>query len=471
MSKLILSHNFSVDIVEYASRANAILGIRDSGKTYTATMIAEQLLDAKIPIFAFDPIGRWRFLRWPGTGKNGRGFPIVIAGGKAPDLPLTRDNAAKIVRQALKANVSVVFDLYSVNMTKADWRAIVLASIETIMFESEGHGLRHVILEEAAEFIPQHVRDGLTYSAVEKLARMGGNVGVGITLINQRAEEVNKAVLELCDNLLLHRQRGKNSLVSLAKWLDAGNVKPPKQITESLAELATGKCWAWFRDEGKPKLITVAKKLSFDPNRRELALARDVAANPLSTDVSAFVEQMKAALEGRKAIVVKNTVGVALPASSNTVSAKPKEAQVDEKEARALRAANEDLKKQVADLLRKLSALANPGAPAPAAAGESFAIDLTVQKPEISLRHVPKVIKMDTEKQSGLLAKMITEGWFDEMKDGKSVIAELKRRGRAVHPTNVLRDLNKLAEMGFLTKEAGGYQAAADMKINIEEAA
>jgi polynucleotide 5'-kinase involved in rRNA processing len=39
----------AIPFVEFASQGNAILGIRDSGKTYTATWLAERLLDHGIP--------------------------------------------------------------------------------------------------------------------------------------------------------------------------------------------------------------------------------------------------------------------------------------------------------------------------------------------------------------------------------------------------------------------------------------
>jgi hypothetical protein len=68
--------NFDAQTV--ASQGNAILGIRDSGKSYTAIAIAERFFEAGIPFCAFDPIGRWRFLRVPGAG---RGYPVVVAGG------------------------------------------------------------------------------------------------------------------------------------------------------------------------------------------------------------------------------------------------------------------------------------------------------------------------------------------------------------------------------------------------------
>ena len=279
MKTSVIAGNLTVDAVEYASRANAILGIRDSGKTYTATLIAEQLFEDGIPFFAFDPIGRWRFLRSPGRG---RGFPVVVLGGAAPDLAVTPESAPKMIRAAMQSGVSMVIDLYDVKLSKGDWRKIVRSSIETILYENEEHGggLRHVFLEEAAEFIPQRVYDGQTYAAVEKLARMGGNAGVGVTLINQRAEEVNKAVLELRDNLLLHRQRGKNSLLSLRKWLEAGNVDPPKEITDSIADLPTGERWAWFRDVGKPVRVKALPKQSFDPNRREMSKKHGSAPRP-----------------------------------------------------------------------------------------------------------------------------------------------------------------------------------------------
>lgn len=172
-----IAHDFpNFEATTYASQGNALLGIRDSGKTVTAEGLAERLMDGGIPITVIDPIGRWRFLRVPGKGK---GYPVVVAGGADGDLPLTPQNAESLIRAAMQN-------------------------------------------EEAAEFAPQRVApgQGQVYAEIEKLARMGGNALLGYTLINQRAEEVNKAVLELCDTLILHRQKGRNSLTALSKLVD-----------------------------------------------------------------------------------------------------------------------------------------------------------------------------------------------------------------------------------------------------------
>lgn len=288
---MITLDGLSIDPVMLASQGNAILGIRGSGKTFTATLLAERIFAAGIPFVAFDPIGVWRYLRVPGAGP---GLPVVVAGGEAGDLPLSPANAPEIVRAAMRFGVSLVIDLYSMELSKADWRRIVRESVRVLLYENGAHGLRHVFIEETAEFAPQKVTDGLVYAEVEKLARMGGNARLGYTLINQRAEEVNKAVLELCDNLFLHRQKGRNSLTALAKWLDIANVRLPGEIIDSLPTLPQGECWAWLAGSDQPVRIKVPAKNSFHPDRTAMTGAAPASQ---AVDAGEFVAMMRTALD------------------------------------------------------------------------------------------------------------------------------------------------------------------------------
>lgn len=283
----------AIDPVALGSAGNAILGIRDSGKTYTATLLAEHLFESGIPFVAFDPIGVWRFLRVPG---HGRGYPIVVAGGQHGDLPLSPHSAPAIVEAAMQNGVSLVIDLFSLELSKADWKRIVRDSVRLMLHRNQAHGMRHVFIEEAAEFAPQRVIDGDVYAEIEKLARMGGNARLGYTLINQRAEEVNKAVLELCDNLFLHRQKGRNSLTALSKWLDVGAVKDHKQIIDTLATLPTGECWAWMAGTERPVHVKIPQKNSLHPDRRVMRGDADAQGKP-AVDVGTFVETMRGALK------------------------------------------------------------------------------------------------------------------------------------------------------------------------------
>jgi hypothetical protein len=286
-----IAKGINIEAVDYASQGNAILGIRDSGKTYTATYLAEQLLDNNIPFIAFDPIGVWRYLK---VGKNGKGFPVVVAGDNG-DLPLTPESAPNIVRAAMQENVSLVIDLYSMQLSKSDWKKIVESCIRLLLYENKPHGLRHVFIEEASEFVPQVVRpeDGRVYAEIEKLARMGGNASLGYTLINQRAEQVNKAVLELCDCLFLHRQKGRHSLTALGKWLDVADTSNSKEIINSLPSLEQGECWVWMQGSHDPKKVNIPEKKTIHPDRKNpLKVTSGVTA-----DVSTFVSRMKKSLE------------------------------------------------------------------------------------------------------------------------------------------------------------------------------
>jgi hypothetical protein len=277
----------TIDPADLGSRANAVLGIRDSGKSVTAKSLAEHLYDHGVPFVAFDPSGVWRFLRVPGRGK---GRPVVVAGGLEPDLPLNPATAPQIVEAAMQHGLSLVLDFFGMDLSKGQWRSIVRDCVRLMLRKNLGHGLRHVFLEEAAEFVPQRVQDGLVYAEVEKLARIGGNAGLGLTLINQRAEEVNKAVLELCDNLFLHRTKGKNSLLSLTKWLELGAVKDTRVVIESLSTLPTGECWAWLREHEQPERIHAPMTTSLHPDRR--TMRGEVKIGKQAVDVKSVVSKL-----------------------------------------------------------------------------------------------------------------------------------------------------------------------------------
>lgn len=332
-----LSKNLHIEPIEYASQGNAILGIRDSGKTYTATYLAEQLFKSEIPFIAFDPIGVWRSLK---VGKNGAGLPVVVAGDNG-DLPLTAETAPDIVRAAMQENVSLVIDLYSMQLSKADWRKIVEQSIRLLLYENKTHGLRHIFIEEASEFVPQRIRpeDGRVYAEIEKLARMGGNASLGYTLINQRAEEVNKAVLELCDCLFLHRQKGRHSITALGKWLDIADATNTKEILNSLPSLKQGECWVWMQGSHQPQRIKVPEKETIHPDRRNPLIIK----SGIPADVSQFVKRLNKALNSNKEI--KQFVPETKPSKIN-VGVQKIDAAMQEENIQ-LREENEKLKQQL----------------------------------------------------------------------------------------------------------------------------
>lgn len=295
MKKVKLSNNFSIAVEEYANQGNAFLGIRESGKTYSATKAAEQLMDADIPIIAFDPVGIWKNLKVGVNGHNG--YPVVTAGGADCDIRLTKENAVDIVRAAMKENVNLVIDLYSRELaTKATWIKIVHETIDMLLYENKG--LRHIFIEEAAEFIPQVIQpqQRLVYSTIEKLARIGRNSGLGYTIINQRPEEVNKAILELCALSFMHKQVGKNSMKSIKLWMDLLQIENSDVVLKSLPRLTSGECWV-FGQHANPVQIKVSPKNTFHPNPKAAVSRLNPPKAKKGIDVTAFVDKIKKTLE------------------------------------------------------------------------------------------------------------------------------------------------------------------------------
>lgn len=92
-------------------------------------------------------------------------------------------------------------------------------------------------------------------------------------------------------------------------------------------------------------------------------------------------------------------------------------------------------------------------------------LEVLILRPELRLKFEPAVLQADGATLRGGLALMIMQGFFDAPKNGNTAFEELKRLGRRVAKPNVYRELDKLAEMGFVTKESTGYQKVAGMKI------
>lgn len=99
-------------------------------------------------------------------------------------------------------------------------------------------------------------------------------------------------------------------------------------------------------------------------------------------------------------------------------------------------------------------------------------IALLAAKPRIEVIYERPTIHLDLSTMQGQVAKLIADGFFKSAKAGADVARELKRRGQIgskTPTTNIYPALNKLAEQGFLTIEAGSFLAVPGMEVNIKE--
>ena len=95
-------------------------------------------------------------------------------------------------------------------------------------------------------------------------------------------------------------------------------------------------------------------------------------------------------------------------------------------------------------------------------------LELLSRRPELRVTVEPQTLEVDGSTLRGGIALLIHKDFFSAPKNGNTTFNELQRLGRRTAKPNVYRELDKLAEMGFLTKEDGGGYQATDLKVSVK---
>lgn len=97
-------------------------------------------------------------------------------------------------------------------------------------------------------------------------------------------------------------------------------------------------------------------------------------------------------------------------------------------------------------------------------------IKLLVNRPEFQIEEHRTVIEIDLTSARGMIAKLISEGFFDQNTTANSAWKEAGRRWNYKGiSARMSEQLNALTTMGFVTKESDGYRAVPDMKVSIKK--
>lgn len=278
--------------INAATKTFAVLGKRGAGKSYTGAVMAEEFYKARIPFVVFDPIDVWWGLRLNRNGKDA-GLPIVVFGVKHADIPLDREMGRQIAKAVVTENVSCVISTYG--MPKVAERHLIAEFSEEIM--NINNTPRHIFVEEAHEYVPQRVWGamGKTFNNVSRLVMMGRNVGLGVTLLNQRAATVNKDVLTQLDTLICMRSVGPQDRRALQDWVEARAAEGDfNKFIQSLPSLPNGEAWIWSPEflGGVFKRVKIRRRETFHPDREKLGEEWQMPYLD-QTDIQSFIEKFK----------------------------------------------------------------------------------------------------------------------------------------------------------------------------------
>jgi uncharacterized protein len=295
MSKLRIADNLTLP-TDAVTQTFAILAKRGVGKTYCASVMAEEMLKAGQTVIALDPTGAWWGLR--------SGFPVVIFGGEHADVPL-EESAGEIVAKAIvEHRFPAVLDLSL--FRKGQMIRFMVAFAETL-YRLNREPV-HLFVDEADAVAPQ----GRTYGgeenrmlgAMEDIVRRGRKRGIGSTLITQRPAVLNKNVLTQCEVLIALRLVHPKDIDAVREWVNVhADPDRAQQMEDSLPSLPIGDAWFWSPGWGDIfKRVHVRERETFDSGATPKP--GETARKPKHLeriDLNALGEQIKATVERTKA--------------------------------------------------------------------------------------------------------------------------------------------------------------------------
>jgi hypothetical protein len=298
--KLSLSPDLKLPL-DAVTETLGILGRKGSGKTTTASVLAEELLAAKVPVAIIDPTDAWWGLRSSKDGKTD-GFPITILGGDHADAPL-EETAGKVIAD-LVAEEAPPLVLSLGNLSKSAGRRFVADFCERL-YEKNRTAL-HVIIDEADEFAPQRIAKGMerTFGAVDVLVRRGRVRGIGVTMVTQRSAAINKDVLSQCEVLIAHRTSHPRDLDPIMEWMKVhATAEQLEKVHSSIAHLANGEAWVmspqWLSFFDR---VQMRDRTTFNSSATPKAGERRIVPKRLApVDLELLQSKMKDTIERAKA--------------------------------------------------------------------------------------------------------------------------------------------------------------------------
>lgn len=285
---------------ESVTWVNSFLAKRGAGKTYSAAVLAEEMLKAQIPIVVIDGMGIWWGLR---VGRDGRGdgLPIVVFGGEHPDIPLDPMKSKQIAKAIVDTNISAVIDLSGYSKTSA--RKVVQEFLDELYKINRVE--RHVFIEEADLWAPQRTigpEQAMCLSSVDNFVRRGGNHNLGCSLITQRSAVLNKDLLTQSDCLFILRTLAPQDKNAIQAWVEEQTDQDKKKLKEwydTLNSLKNGEAWVWHPE--KPaifKKVMFRQRETFHATRLFLLSAK--AQSIKLMDVGEFVRRFRDSFEPKK---------------------------------------------------------------------------------------------------------------------------------------------------------------------------
>ncbi len=208
----ITNDGLELPVGELLTGRGFITGKSGSGKSNTASVIAEELLEHGLPLMIVDTDGEY-------YGLQERYQILHAAVDDTGDIEVGPDDAERLAGLALDGNVPIVLDI-SGYMDIADGLDLVDRVLREIFrMEDSRRKPFLVVIEEIHEYLPERGGHGKLGELLIQIAKRGRKRGLGLCGISQRPAAVSKDFITQCDWLVWHRLTWENDIRVVRKLL------------------------------------------------------------------------------------------------------------------------------------------------------------------------------------------------------------------------------------------------------------
>ncbi|WP_293028012.1 ATP-binding protein, partial [Natronococcus sp.] len=188
----------TLPVIELLTGRGFATGKSGSGKSNTASVIAEELLEAGFPLLIVDTDGEYYGLK--------EEYEMLHAGADEEcDVQIGPEHAEQMATLALEENVPIILDVSG--YLEEDAADELLREVARQLFVKEKKLKKPFLLvvEEVHEYIPEGGGVGETGNMLIKIGKRGRKHGLGILGISQRPADVKKDFITQANWLVWHR--------------------------------------------------------------------------------------------------------------------------------------------------------------------------------------------------------------------------------------------------------------------------
>ncbi|OLZ40404.1 hypothetical protein A6E15_05125 [Natrinema saccharevitans] len=205
--------DLKLPVVELLTGRGFVTGKSGSGKSNTASVIAEELLEAGYPLLIVDTDGEYYGLK--------EEYEMLHAGADEEcDIQIGPEHAEQMATIALEENVPVILDVSG--YLDSDVADELLREVARQLFVKEKKLKKPFLLvvEEVHEYIPEGGGVGETGNLLIKISKRGRKHGLGILGISQRPADVKKDFITQANWLVWHRLTWDNDTKVVGRIID-----------------------------------------------------------------------------------------------------------------------------------------------------------------------------------------------------------------------------------------------------------